>query len=983
MHEQPSSASVEQQLSDLLGAALNLPPERREAWLQTLPADYEPLKARLRDLLAQAAKVETGDFLDTLPKIRAPREMADAAKAGDIVGAYRLLRELGSGGMASVWQAERVDGLIGRPLALKLPHGTWRRGELGARMAREREILAGLDHPNIAHLYDAGLDARGQPFLAIEYVDGIAIDHYCGRGRLGLGARLELFLQVANAVAYAHANLVIHRDLKPANILVTRSGQVKLLDFGIAKMLEAGEAKATRLTRMEGQVLTPEYASPEQIRGEPLTIASDIYSLGVILYELLSGARPYRLERDSRGALEEAILQLEPRRPSEVAPAHARRALRGDLDTIALQCLKKRVESRYATVNALVADVEAHLQDRPVRAQPDSAWYRAKKLVIRNKGAVSAAAAVLVALVIGIVIATWQARVAVLEKARAEQAKELIASLFEGADPYREGGGAVTAAELLKEARRRVDANDMQPAMRLELLNVIASSLLNLDDFDSAEEIARTTLAEALRTLGPTHAQTLRARTHMMNVHRFRGRTDEMRRELEQIQDILKRTGGGSVPDRVSVAESEAHLSIDEGKYAEAVASATRAYTLAERHFGADSPRTAVAAMLLAESYEYSDATPAEALKWVEQAFQLCVRAYGKQGKHPRIIDARQIRGRALARAGQLGRGVAEMEQAAADAASVFGPESSTVGFFLGNLARYQRTIGKVQLALSNSTRSLEIHARNVDRNSYTYLGGVTARGVIWLAARRGKEGLDDLTESASGLATLFDPEHEETVIARFNRGIALAYLGRAKAGEQEVREVLDIYRRKYSEPAYRPHRPLQALGSVQRLGGDFAAALATQEEVQRQIGSTTSTAWDRAPVLAEIGMDQLGLGQPQRALDAFEEAFRLYEEVQLLPSPARTDILVGLGRARLALGRAADALAPLEEADAFWRDFDAENRWAGEAALWLGRCYVALGRKADADAALTRAERILVRSLIPADAALVALARERGRRPD
>jgi eukaryotic-like serine/threonine-protein kinase len=979
MQQEEPNAHTGRQLNELLDAALDLPREQREGWLESLSADCEPLKPRLRALLAHAARIETDDFLQTLPKIDklAPRPLGEERKAGDTVGAYRLLRELGRGGMACVWLAERIDGLIDRPVALKLPEGEWRRNDLRERMARERAILAGLDHPHIARLYDAGLDAQAQPYLALEYVDGVSIDAYCKARQLSLRVRLALFAQVASAVAYAHAKLVIHRDLKPSNILVTGSVQVKLLDFGIARILEHGEAKTTHLTQVEGRVLTPDYASPEQIRGESLSIASDIYSLGVILYELLAEVRPYRLTQPSRRMLEDAILQTDPRLPSEVAPPHLRRLLRGDLDTIALKALRKKPEERYATVNALLADIEAYLENRPVLARPDSAWYRARKLVIRNKGAVAAASAVLLAVLAGAGMALWQARVARLEQARAEQTKALMASLFEDADPYREAGGKVTAAELLQEARQRVDAGALPAATRIELLNVIAASLLSLEDFDSAEEIARKTLTESSRTLGDTHAQTLRARTIMLSVHRFRGRTAEMRSELQQVRATLGRAGGGTIEDRIFIAESEAHLSIDDGQYKEAVSAASRALALATQHFGAESPRTAAAAMLLAESYEYSDAAPEIVLHASREAFELCLRVYRQREKHPRVIDARQIYGRALARAGQLPEALRELEQAARDAADVFGPDSSSVGFFIGNLARYQRQIGKVQQALANSHKSLEIHARHADRSSYTYLGGVTARGVIWLAARRGEEGLKDLTESATGLHKLFGPEHEETLIAQFNRGLALAYIGRLQEGEALVREALQVYRTQYADPVFKPYRPLQALGVIQRLRGEYREAFATQQEVLRQIGSGPMLEWDRAGALTDLGITQVELGEHGSALATFERAASLYERLQLLSSPAKADVLIGLGRARLAAGRAEEALPVLSEADAFWRGFDAENRWAGEAALWLGRCYAALGRRAEALRALKRAETILSRSLIPSDARLVALARE------
>ena len=243
----------------------------------------------------------------------------NASWVGKQFGTYRILSLLGRGGMGSVWLAERTDGLFSRQVALKLVHPALISPVLMERSAREREILAALNHPNIARLIDAGVAEDGQPYLALEYVDGMQLTSYCDEHRLPIRARLALFQQVLSAVQYAHASLVIHRDLKPSNILVTQDGHVYLLDFGIAKLLEDGNAEFTELTQIGGLAMTPEYAAPEQIAGAPVTIAADLYALGVMLYELLIGERPYKLKRFTRGALEEAILQMDPVAPSRAA----------------------------------------------------------------------------------------------------------------------------------------------------------------------------------------------------------------------------------------------------------------------------------------------------------------------------------------------------------------------------------------------------------------------------------------------------------------------------------------------------------------------------------------------------------------------------------------------------------------------------------------------------------------------------------------
>ena len=306
-------------LRTLLDEALALPAAERTAWLESLTDERAPLRDTLRGLLAAHGDVETGTFLATPPELaRAGDAALDDVRlaAGDMIGPYRLIAELGSGGMGTVWLAERSDGQLKRQVALKLPHLTWG-GALAERLSRERDILASLEHPHIARLYDAGVDRQGRPYLAMEYVDGQTIDVYCNQRALPLGDRLGLLLQVAAAVAHAHARLVVHRDLKPGNILVTADGQVRLLDFGIAKLMDVDRTEESSLTLLSGRALTPEYASPEQIRREPLSTASDVYSLAVVAYELLAGARPYRLKRASVAELEEAITSIDPPLASE------------------------------------------------------------------------------------------------------------------------------------------------------------------------------------------------------------------------------------------------------------------------------------------------------------------------------------------------------------------------------------------------------------------------------------------------------------------------------------------------------------------------------------------------------------------------------------------------------------------------------------------------------------------------------------------
>jgi len=513
------------ELSQLLDAALELPPEARSTWIEQLPTVHDTLKPALRRMLAQEpAGNSTITLGDVGRQVQAATQAAVTSgellefKDGARVGPYELMREIGRGGMGTVWLARRTAGLTRRTVALKLPHAGMLHAQFAARMERERDILESLAHPNIARLYDAGITPAGQPYLALEYIEGVPIDAYCDAQRLGVRERIRLFLQVLRAIQHAHSHLVIHRDLKPANILVTEAGNAVVLDFGIAKLALEGTTAETALTQFGGRALTPDYASPEQIAGAPLTTASDVYSLGVILYELVTGERPYKLARGSAAALEEAILAANVRRPSQAvgdeAKAEARassagklaRSLRGDLDTIVLTAMRVALADRYRSVDAFSVDLAHYLDGRAIDARPESWWEASRRFVARHKIAVGAGFAVVLALSVGLGAALWQRRVAQLEAENQKASKEFVIGLFKSVADNTPAGlspADATAKQMLDIGTRQLFAeHSADSQVRLDLLLLLGGLNESLDLLDTALKATDEAVALAARMYG-------------------------------------------------------------------------------------------------------------------------------------------------------------------------------------------------------------------------------------------------------------------------------------------------------------------------------------------------------------------------------------------------------------------------------------------------------------------------------------------------
>jgi serine/threonine-protein kinase len=961
------------QVSKLLDEALEREPTARAAWVESLDARFEDLKPRLRDLLSRAASVETGEFLRTIPKIggEAPATGIPGLEAGGLIGPYRLLRELGAGGMGAVWLAERADGLIKRGVALKLPHlVTPRRAELAERMAREREILSTLDHRNIAKLLDAGVTPEGQPYLALEFVEGVPVDRYL-RGAapaLPVDARLRLFLQVASAVAYAHGKLVLHRDLKPANILVGADGEVRLLDFGIAKLLDAGEARATMLTQFAGGALTPDYASPEQILGEPLTVASDVYSLGVVLYEMLTGARPYKLKRDSRGALEDAIVQAEPARASEAAPVEMRKAFRGDLDTILTKALKKNPAERYATVNAFVDDIARFLENRPVLAQPDTTAYRVRKFVLRHKLGVAAASLVLLAVVMGAGIATWQARRANVESVRAQTVRAVLTGMLESADPYSNEGASLSAAELLKRAVQAVEANPSgDPAVRAEIANVLARSLFRLNEDESSEALAERALADMSKSLPADDPQVARAHVLIAEQLRYRGKQADAQKHLDAAQPGLARLQDSSPADEVNALLIGADVAIEQSDYVRAAQLATRARDLSLQRLGREHELTVRALGAIAETHHQAERLD-EALAAASEALTLAQVVFRDRPHAPMLNAQRGLYARTLGGVGRWAESADQLELALREDIAVHGPNSMEAGMRAQALGGIQVRAGRIQAAIDSMNRAAEIRLPQVAPVSLESVSTRYVQARALMAGRQMSNAYTILKGLEGDAHTLFGKDHPRAYEVSAALAVTRAWNGEIDAAAEASKQALSGASANGTVPEY---LVMHWRAQVARLAGAPDEGATIETSLLNMKPAILPRA-DKAEVLTELATCALLKRDNATAHASLDKAFKLIADLGHDNTPLRAEAQIVLTQLALIESDEAQALTLATAADEFWRGFDADNRGAGEAAYWLARAEMMSGREQAARGNFERAARILRKSVLRADRELV-----------
>jgi len=687
-------------LSSHLDLALDLPPADRDGWVAALEPQEPTLSRELRALLAEHEAISGDAFLQESVSSR-----PDVSSAGRRIGAYTLVSPIGHGGMGTVWLATRSDGRFDGNVAIKLLNLglLGRAGE--SRFAREGQILARLRHPNIARLLDAGVAAMGQPYLVLEHVDGAHVDEYCVRHGLDVRARVRLFVDVLAAVAHAHANLIVHRDLKPSNVLVTADGQVKLLDFGIAKLLDV-DAGLASTTVQGGPAFTPSYAAPEQLNGAPITTATDVYSLGMLLYALLGGSLPSRGGTPAEwlaSAVEHELPRL-----SCVAPNG--QALRGDLDNIVAKALKKVPGERYASVSAMADDLGRYLRHEPVTARRDTLAYRTAKFVRRRR--VPVAVAAVVALGVTSIVTFYTVRLG-LERDRAHQeaakstrVTELMISLLTGADPYPSRTGEPTVRSLLDAGADRL-AKDLQdqPAVRAELITAIGRVYQRLGAYDKATPLLEQAVEHG-RASGDDTPAFSQALNDLGVLRRERGNVKDATPLLEEALAMRRRLYGREHKDIAVTLVELGRAYEDAGAPERAEPLFREALAMRERIFGDAHKETATSKSSLALLlWRRGDLAAAEPL--FRQSLDTSRALLGED--HPNVASSWNNLGLILLDKGDHAVAEHMFRQSLAIKRKVLGATHPTLAPSLNNLAGSLREQGRYNEARSFAEEALRL----------------------------------------------------------------------------------------------------------------------------------------------------------------------------------------------------------------------------------------------------------------------------------
>ncbi|HEY2291721.1 MAG TPA: serine/threonine-protein kinase [Thermoanaerobaculia bacterium] len=804
--------------------------------------------------------------------------------AGTRVGSWRLLELLGRGGMGEVYLAERDEGTFTQRAALKLIKRGMDSRAIVRRFVRERQILSRLEHPGIARLLDGGSAEDGRPFFVLERVEGVPIDEYCRARGLGLEERLRLAQSVCATVDSAHHNLVVHRDLKPANILVTADSAVKLLDFGIAKLLSGGEEEeeTAHLTQLGARVLTPAYAAPEQILGEPVTTATDVYALGVLLFELITGALPHAREQRSLSSLASGVERETAERPSGVlrrADTRLARRVSGDLDLIVLTAMHREPARRYASAAALADDLGRFLAGRPVRARADSGGYRLRKFVGRHRLPVAIAGLGLMALLIGLGMALWEAHAARLAAQRAERVKSFLLSVFQQWDPNQAGGAAVTARELLEKGTQRIDVELAgEPEIQAEVLDAVAGIEANLGLTDAALAHARKALTLREARLPRGDARIAESRALLGEMQRVHGDLGEARQTLEKALAETIATRGEDSLETANVRRSLAGSLQDPAGFRRGVELLRLALATIRRRLGDGSVEMAGTLSDLGIELEQAQQYE-EAEKVYRQSLASFERLFGPH--HPKVAVSQRDLAGLLDRLSRPDEARKLFEAAIATQRATLGPRHLDLAnslFSYGVLLQYQQ---EHQAADAAFNEALDIFGpdRFEAGHCLRYLG------LSAMDEERYQDAAELFTRAAETYRRIWGKDDLQRWRAIANLGWAHLKLKQVPLARRELSEAVASVERLAGPESYELRMPLKELGQTLTEAGANDEAVATLQRERRLEEKLFGTIRHREVggsdlLLAQALIARDGPADRQAARHTLDEALGIFSSV-------------------------------------------------------------------------------------------------------
>lgn len=873
---------------------VDLPPAEQQALLTEACADDPDLLAELRGLLAADQRVGAmtarpiADELAQMLLAAAPEPSFSRLR----VGPYQVRAELGHGGMGVVYRAERVDGSVEQQVAIKFVRRELLNSEVRARFLFERQTLAAMDHPNIARLIDAAELDDGSPYYVMEYVQGVPITEYCQRERLSIRERVALFRTVCDAVAFAHRNLVVHRDLKPGNVLVSANGVPKLLDFGIAKLLlPEGTPTTGEQTATEHRYFSPLYAAPEQLLGQPISVGCDVYALGLLLCECLTGSRAFDFANLSPGQIERLITSVPPSPPSQIAarqgtPAQVQRQLRGDLDGIVLRCLRKSVHERYASVEQLATDLDNYLHGRPVQARGGHLWYRARKFVRRNLVPVATGTAAVLALIGGVVAFAMQARIAERRAAELEQVSAFQARMLETLDPGSAGellsknvlvdyATALEASGVSKAERgdqlnsfesewQRLNATDLarqlvdetlikpaiaaideefsnQPAVAAQLYQGLAQTYLRLGTYEAALPLLGQALTLNRDALGGNHLKTLTTMFWIGRAHLELGENEKAKDAFRISLDGLRRVLGNNHNLTITVMANLSGALIQIGEL--------------------DESELLVKEVLKLEALKRSNWEPGESNPESIEAVQRLGLYFRR---HQRWVEAEQY-----------------LRTALKARERVLGEDHPTTHITLNQLVATLIDQGKWVEAEHHSTdlvgRSLRAYGFNHPQTSFQF----NNHGVILQRLDRLEEAEKYLREALQIKTKLYSSTHSQTLISRVTLGFLLERIpGRLADAESLYMETLELARSSLGDESLETLYAMQNLASLRLQQGRANEALGLLEPAEAATRRVFRGTKQTARYLLYLGKARSQLGDFVAAEKPLLEAHRLFESL-------------------------------------------------------------------------------------------------------